>query len=416
MSSLPIRERGSKPEPDQAAADRALVAPHPGARIETPIAGRLLMRNRPSLPIRERGSKLQCHPIDRRAPAGRSPSGSADRNVGPDHPFSAAVVVAPHPGARIETTTTRASRTNGGKSLPIRERGSKRSPRTWRPRPGLSLPIRERGSKRDRRAGRGRGIAGRSSSGSADRNHLRAAPSSVLSVSLPIRERGSKHLADGRLPLDRAAVAPHPGARIETPPKPRSTSWRAPVAPHPGARIETMRSQASTRKSPSRSPSGSADRNHIRLMHHARPRSRSPSGSANRNYYTMTKAPDRKWSLPIRERGSAGAMLARSSCGSLAPGHAHAAADCERPCQGRPHADPGGRARWVFHLDGGRGSKTYPFSAAGMELTIAPLSDPLKAEGPTPPAHPDSPQEEITGVLPCPMRPLPRRQCAPFSA
>ncbi len=145
--SLPIRERGSKP---------------PGERVPGAFGG--------SLPIRERGSK----------PGGRE--------IRPH-----VLPVAPHPGARIETIDKRPMG-EGFESLPIRERGSKRPTQVLGHGRLASLPIRERGSKPQARCRPALPAWRRSPSGSADRN-----------------------LGDGCLWRDQAPVAPHPGARIETP-------------------------------------------------------------------------------------------------------------------------------------------------------------------------------------------------------
>ncbi len=216
------------------------VAPHPGARIETPPRAREGSPARPSLPIRERGSKRGGSAAVCAGSGGRSPSGSADRN-----------------------RSKRAFRSRSAASLPIRERGSKRLDEFITTGAGPSLPIRERGSKRksagrprrrrERRSPSGSAdrnasiwlivstVARRSPSGSADRNTLEQARHYVLTESLPIRERGSKRdNRTGRRICRLHRVAPHPGARIETGTGPAGAEW-ARVAPHPGARIETGR-------------------------------------------------------------------------------------------------------------------------------------------------------------------------------
>ena len=209
-----------------------------------------------SLPVRERGSKPELHYhfdiAQSRSPCGsvdrnellpplkrtnrrRSPCGSVDRN------FSIVVLfavhaVAPRAGAWIETPISpRSSRCRS--SLPVRERGSKRQ------RPELvdldhaSLPVRERGSKL-----------------------AHVAEAARRQLSLPVRERGSKHLAGFilianllSLPVrERGSklgflvalggpigVAPRAGAWIETPDFKALAPGTREFAPRAGAWIET---------------------------------------------------------------------------------------------------------------------------------------------------------------------------------
>ncbi len=210
-ASLPIRERGSKPHRHRQRLRPAIVAPHPGARIETGTeagAGLAACSRSPSGSADRNDDVV----VGSRGQIGRSPSGSADRNLvtALDNRL---LGVAPHPGARIETPMRCATRPS----------------RRVAPHPGARIET-----------------------------HWRCA-GSRRSQSLPIRERGSKQRPHAR-PLRNWVVAPHPGARIETSParwsaatmlslpirergsKPQinlacSASLR--VAPHPGARIET---------------------------------------------------------------------------------------------------------------------------------------------------------------------------------
>ena len=189
-----------------------------------------------SPPTRGRGSKHQ--PSNRRRPrSGRPPPGGVDRNkslLAPAAPkrkspptrgrgskraipddVIAALPVAPHPGAWIETAH------------------------------GLAVDQRQRG---------------RPPPGGVDRNRTPGAKCPRRWMSPPTRGRGSKR-RDDRLVAHRKAVAPHPGAWIETAgrqhrgagprrrPPPggvdRNTFElltlrpKRRVAPHPGAWIET---------------------------------------------------------------------------------------------------------------------------------------------------------------------------------
>src|SRR5690348_6867843 len=103
---------------------RERVAPHAGARIET-MTGQPIHAPPMSLPTRERGSKRirasESAGAEGRSPRGsadrnfrlaahqnglarRSPRGSADRNDGSNDGTNWTTLVAPHAGARIETT------------------------------------------------------------------------------------------------------------------------------------------------------------------------------------------------------------------------------------------------------------------------------------------------------------------------
>ena len=130
-ASLPSRERGSKRRAPNFSPREWRVAPLAGAWIETPypptvdrpcwslpsrergskpgIRGRYRIDRR-SLPSRERGSKREADDGDR-APGGRSPRGSVDRN--------------------FEQVLRKYGHL---RSLPSRERGSKRRARRVRPR------------------------------------------------------------------------------------------------------------------------------------------------------------------------------------------------------------------------------------------------------------------------------------------
>ena len=195
------------------------------------------------------------------------------------------------------------------KSLPARERGSKRG---WYAIPGdicKSLPARERGSKRHPQQ-HGERRPRRSPRGSADRNGhnllLERLPGVAPRAGARIETLASSPWKAG-LP-----VAPRAGARIETSARIRRATWSR-VAPRAGARIETVSSSVSAPSATSlparergskragrgpvvrlscRSPRGSADRNPCGQDKRPLPGSRSPRGSADRNYATTqsTKA------------------------------------------------------------------------------------------------------------------------------
>ena len=182
-------------------------------------------------------------------------------------------LVAPRAGARIETCHALLL----GKRYVVAPRAGARieTPPTYcKPCPLPSLPARERGSKHRHRRLHG-----------------------ALHASLPARERGSKH----------PARRPEPGGRERR--SPRGSADRN-LPPPQTAVVTTTR----------RSPRGSADRNNFAKSHVTATTSRSPRGSADRN------CPFRCWkvratvSLPARERGSkpdaglaAGARGARRS-------------------------------------------------------------------------------------------------------
>ncbi len=268
--------------------------------------------------------------------ASRSPSGSADRNTRPSCCPNPRAGVAPHPGARIETSRPPGWCRSSPRSLPIRERGSKRG--------GLR-------------------------------------PFHRLHESLPIRERGSKPIPENIL-LGHAAVAPHPGARIETMPLARSVPRRV-VAPHPGARIETCGGATDLARAAGRSPSGSADRNdyiteknghkdvaphpgaRIETAKSARPAPvvscRSPSGSADRNWPTPRGRFRGRTSLPIRERGSK--------------------PDRSLPMTGdHPRRSPSGSAdrNWDLQLITAKEETVAPHPGARIETPSEPPPDPTR--------------------------------------
>ena len=154
--------------------------------------------------------------------------------------------VAPHAGAWIETLCRRAGWARARACRSMRERGSARPRRkiavSYHPR---SLPVRERGSKRLRH---GQchfvGSHGRSPCGSVDRNC-------------------KTHIGD----RTDAEVAPHAGAWIETSGRGGGFGVRSRVAPRAGAWIETTASRSAVRRrSPCRSPCGSVDRNTLALL------------------------------------------------------------------------------------------------------------------------------------------------------
>src|SRR5271166_1128098 len=277
-SSLPARERGSKPKKAAALTKGVLVAPRAGARIETCAA-------------RPRQDAIAV------APRAGARIETDDRERETDHRF-----VAPRAGARIETAD----------SLSRQDRPPGRSPRgsadrNFVPPPSSrcalpSLPARERGSKRHNtgtgqrcrhvapRAGArietGAPLSFRSFSscrsprGSADRNNAALREVEPLFESLPARERGSK---------------------------PSGCSCSAileAVAPRAGARIETAHGPSSDRTWTGRSPRGSADRNSSCLAMAGQRRRSLPARERGSKPLAPSPAAASQQSLPARERGS----------------------------------------------------------------------------------------------------------------
>src|SRR5271166_3456068 len=212
-SSLPARERGSKPKKAAALTKGVLVAPRAGARIETCAA----RPRQDAIAVAPRaGARIETDDRERRQdrPPGRSPRGSADRNF------------VPPPSSRCALP-----------SLPARERGSKRH------NTGTGQRCRHVAPRAGARIETGAPLSFRSFSscrsprGSADRNNAALREVEPLFGSLPARERGSK-LFLPRHGRPAAAVAPRAGARIETISTIAGRSLTT-VAPRAGARIET---------------------------------------------------------------------------------------------------------------------------------------------------------------------------------
>ena len=342
-SSLPARERGSKrvlaimsvvapSRSPRGSADRnsnatnffvlAGVAPRAGARIETSRSAKSCRRSKVAP---RAGARIETR-VDGTTGSrlyGRSPRGSADRNLFHEAmrtwpgvaPRAGARIetsswlpvveidrVAPRAGARIETPSpTAPSRSRW--SLPARERGSKHAGAERHDGGNASLPARERGSKRlhsrssgdpHRRSPRGSAdrnvVAGtdqltancRSPRGSADRNADRRGDRRRPPASLPARERGSK-LATS--PTRRRA----PRSRSPRGSADRNTLLRAHRWLH--TRSLPARERGSKQTAPTfcarlgrRSPRGSADRNVIDTRVDPIPLCRSPRGSADRNH------------------------------------------------------------------------------------------------------------------------------------
>ncbi len=241
LRSLPIRERGSKPPPIVLASRPSSRSPS-GSADRNGVSSGLNIATRWSLPIRERGSKHRVQALVA-APGRRSPSGSADRNDIICAFVVGLICVAPHPGARIETTRCLVRPTCGvvaphpGARIETTMSSTRRSwaIRAVAPHPGArietalegggspSSTCRSPSGSADRNSCSGVGsgsLPSRSPSGSADRNVGHPRPSVSIPASLPIRERGSKP----------------------------ATGW---LSGNPNHR---------------RSPSGSADRNNMALM------------------------------------------------------------------------------------------------------------------------------------------------------
>ena len=189
QESLPARERGSKHRIVVALTAHRGRSPR-GSADRNPAASLYEAPVWRSLPARERGSK-RSPPVGLRTVARRrSPRGSADRNRSSVTRCGISLQVAPRAGARIETCVG-ASYYKLMMSLPARERGSKQGRRAHE-------------VERDRRSPRGsadrnRIFRGGKSSGTvvAPRAGARIETTSYAMLptdleSLPARERGSK--------------------------------------------------------------------------------------------------------------------------------------------------------------------------------------------------------------------------------
>ena len=218
VTSLPARERGSKPQRLSRARRSTPVAPRAGARIETTQFVRA----------------------------------SSDSRV-----------VAPRAGARIETPSGQCSAASALGSLPARERGSKPPASAGQRMPSPSLPARERGSKHasglrqphgDRVAPRAGARIETACAGRDVRRLSDVAPRAGARIET-CHPATSRRVVVGRSPRGSAdrnqpsnspppatrAVAPRAGARIETRHPARPVPAAA-VAPRAGARIETASS------------------------------------------------------------------------------------------------------------------------------------------------------------------------------
>ena len=210
--SLPVRERGSK---------RGDLAPHRVHRAVAPRAGAWIETDR-IRPWTIRGIVAPRAGAWIETGCYRHPARRAD--------------VAPRAGAWIETCRLAAMTAIPGRSLPVRERGSKLDANGDPVTSRKSLPVRERGSKHPRR----------------DRDeHARA-------LSLPVRERGSKQAGGGiRLHHARSLPVRERGSKL----------------------VDVGRVDAQ----PRRSPCGSVDRNYALAALLIAASCRSPCGSVDRN-------------------------------------------------------------------------------------------------------------------------------------
>ncbi len=232
--SLPIRERGSKPAAPPLAVVPVRRSPSGSADRNAPVDRAMPSggRRSPSGSADRNPKRAGRIPVTAsRSPSGsadrnsapmagsvsalrRSPSGSADRNLCGVAPVRADVPslpirergskrrqqiagvifrrVAPHPGARIETTRGAGRPRQDGRRSPSGSADRNCRKRISPPRHAASLPIRERGSKHARVAFGPEQWERRSPSGSADRNYNFKFDLARIRKSLPIRERGSK--------------------------------------------------------------------------------------------------------------------------------------------------------------------------------------------------------------------------------
>ena len=122
------------------------VAPRAGAWIETGVARGGLRGSNSSLPVRERGSKQRPLHSHLHSAASRSPCGSVDRNW-LSWSKSCAMARRSPCGSVDRNPAVTQNLGRDIKSLPVRERGSKRLRYRIQQGPAKSLPVRERGSK-----------------------------------------------------------------------------------------------------------------------------------------------------------------------------------------------------------------------------------------------------------------------------
>ncbi len=234
--SPPPRGRGSKHRAHGLRCLGAGVAPSPGARIETSSASGAGCSYGRSPPPRGRGSKRSAPVISQRHSLSPPPRGRGSK---PQRVQKAQrlIVVAPSPGARIETVMDWPQVGVAVSSPPPRGRGSKQpdagaaDPEDCRPLPG-----------------------------GADRNLLEWEGRAMTARSPPPRGRGSKPDLFVQREQRAVHVAPSPGARIETSCPGKGSSARI-VAPSPGARIETPGMGWEGRAVTGRPLPGGADRN-----------------------------------------------------------------------------------------------------------------------------------------------------------
>ena len=142
---------------------------------------------------RESADRNTVYDRDMMSPAeGRSPRESADRNRLVSDQASAAVLVALHARARIETPNSPRPAAAWRPSLSTRERGSKRRGSRKRLAERGSLSTRERGSKPAMRATLG-GVLTVALHARARIETATGRPPCRIPTSLSTRERGSKH-------------------------------------------------------------------------------------------------------------------------------------------------------------------------------------------------------------------------------
>ena len=315
---------------------RDLVAPHPGAWIETSVYGPLRVREGLSPPTRGRGSKRSSTLLRKLNAGGRPPPGGVDRNHAAgaqktrnrsrpppggvdrnsagyeagekdawspptrgrgskqtaNHRCTLGCQVAPHPGAWIETALY-ATSWIARQSPPTRGRGSK----PYENNPCIpsppSPPTRGRGSK-------------------PDRHHQDVTPMR----SPPTRGRGSKPVSPAMAaqPVGR----PPPGGVDRNTP---ITSARSAVtvAPHPGAWIETSPRQSYGQGSGRRPPPGGVDRNPCAQDAARYPRAVAPHPGAWIETRHATSSKPTISSPPTRGRGSKRSQVHKSISARMSP-------------------------------------------------------------------------------------------------